>query len=83
MALRDWLPRYAQLFGGPAPKPAPAMLARLLVGGWGVAFMNELRGADNARARLRLNWRPRYTSWIDGMTASLPHGRTSRAASGA
>lgn len=80
VALRDWLPRYAHLLGGPAPKPAPAALARLVVGGWGVAFMNELRGADNARARLRLNWRPRYTSWIDGMSASLPDGRRSSVA---
>jgi hypothetical protein len=30
--------------------------------------MNELRGADNARARLELNWRPRFTSWADGFT---------------
>ncbi|MET7394512.1 NAD(P)-dependent oxidoreductase [Dactylosporangium sp. NPDC005572] len=62
-ALRDWLPRYASILGGPRPKPAPAALARLAVGGWGVAFMNELRGADNARARLELNWRPRYAAW--------------------
>ena len=65
-ALREWLPRYAKILGGPAPKRAPAALARPAVGGWGVAFMNELRGADNARARLRLNWRPRFASWADG-----------------
>ncbi|GAA1861645.1 NAD-dependent epimerase/dehydratase family protein [Asanoa iriomotensis] len=64
--LRKWLPTYARTLGAPAPKPAPAALARLAVGGWGVAFMNELRGAGNARARLQLNWRPRYASWTDG-----------------
>ena len=69
-ALREWLPEYARLLSGPAPKAAPAALARLLVGGWGVAFMNELRGADNARARLQLNWRPRYARWIDGFDAT-------------
>lgn len=69
--LREWLPVYARLVGGPTPKPAPAALARLAVGGWGVAFMNELRGADNARARMRLDWRPRHTSWADGFTAEL------------
>lgn len=69
--LHEWLPAYAKLLGGPAPKHAPAALARLAVGGWGVAFMNELRGADNARARLRLNWRPRHASWTDGYAADL------------
>ncbi|HTJ34104.1 MAG TPA: NAD(P)-dependent oxidoreductase [Dactylosporangium sp.] len=70
-ALRDWLPRYAGMLGGKAPRPAPAALARLAVGRWGVAFMNELRGADNARARLQLNWRPRYTSWADGFAGTV------------
>jgi nucleoside-diphosphate-sugar epimerase len=68
--LREWLPAYAKILGGPAPKPAPAALARLAVGGWGVAFMNELRGADNARARLLLNWRPRHASWTDGFAGA-------------
>lgn len=70
-ALREWLPRYAEILGAPAPKSAPAALARLAVGGWGVVFMNELRGADNARARLRLNWRPRFTSWAEGFVTEL------------
>jgi len=61
--LQDWLPAYADLVGGPAPKPAPAPIARLIVGGWGVAFMNRLRGADNARARKELDWTPRHPSF--------------------
>ncbi|MFC9636372.1 NAD-dependent epimerase/dehydratase family protein [Streptomyces mirabilis] len=66
-SLHTWLPEFAARIGAPAPKDAPAALARLAVGGWGVAFMNRLRGADNARARLALNWRPGYTSWRDGL----------------
>lgn len=69
--LRGWLPVLAKRLGAPAPKPAPAWLARLAVGGWGVAFLNELRGADNARARLALDWRPGYRSWRDGFAAEL------------
>ncbi|WP_445527778.1 NAD-dependent epimerase/dehydratase family protein [Streptomyces cyslabdanicus] len=65
--LHVWLPEFAAGLGAPAPKRAPAALARLAVGGWGVAFMNQLRGADNARARLALNWRPRYASWREGL----------------
>ncbi|WP_018653968.1 NAD-dependent epimerase/dehydratase family protein [Actinomadura flavalba] len=55
--------------GGPAPRRLPAALARLAVGAWGVAYLNELRGADNARARLRLDWRPRHTTWRDRLGA--------------
>jgi nucleoside-diphosphate-sugar epimerase len=69
--VREWLPALAELVGAPAPKRAPALLARMAVGGWGVSFMTVLRGADNARARLRLNWRPRHASWRDGFTADL------------
>ncbi|SOE47613.1 Nucleoside-diphosphate-sugar epimerase [Streptomyces sp. OV198] len=68
--LHTWLPVFAAGLGAPAPKNAPAALARLVVGGWGVAFMDRLRGADNARARLALNWRPRYASWREGLTAT-------------
>ncbi len=67
----EWLPGLARLLDAPAPRRVPAALARLAVGGFGVAFMTRLRGADNCRARLRLNWRPRYTSWQDGFAAEL------------
>jgi nucleoside-diphosphate-sugar epimerase len=69
--LYEWLPAVAEILKAPAPKKAPAALARLAVGGWGVAYMNRLRGADNARARLRLDWRPRHRSWEDGFAAEL------------
>ncbi|WP_327086631.1 NAD(P)-dependent oxidoreductase [Nonomuraea sp. NBC_01738] len=63
-AVRDWLPALAALLGAPAPKRVPAFAARLAVGGWGTAFMTRLRGADNSRARLRLNWRPRFETFL-------------------
>lgn len=69
--LADWLPFVAEHLGARRPKSAPAWLARLAVGGWGVAFMNELRGADNARARLMLDWRPGFRTWRDGFAAEL------------
>lgn len=73
--VREWLPALAKLLDAPAPKHAPAALARLAVGSWGVAYMNGLRGADNARARLELNWRPRYASWAEGFAAELDTAR--------
>ncbi|MFB4304265.1 NAD-dependent epimerase/dehydratase family protein [Actinomadura sp. NTSP31] len=67
--MADFLTGYARMLDAPAPRHVPAALARLAVGGWGVAFMNGLRGADNARARLRLDWRPRHPSWVHGIEA--------------
>ena len=69
--LSEWLPALARMLGAPAPRRVPVALARLLAGGFGVAFLNQLRGADNARARLRLNWRPRYRTWADGFAVEL------------
>ncbi|MEV0843419.1 NAD(P)-dependent oxidoreductase [Actinocatenispora sera] len=69
--VHEWLPALARIVGGPAPKRVPAGLARLAAGAWGVAFLTRLRGADNARARLSLDWRPRYSSWRDGFAAEL------------
>ena len=71
MPVYEWLPELAALLGAPAPKKAPAAVARLAVGSWGVAFMNQLRGAANSRARLRLNWRPRFATVTDGFAAEL------------
>ncbi|MEV1170420.1 NAD(P)-dependent oxidoreductase [Nonomuraea sp. NPDC049784] len=62
--MAEWLPRYAAQLGAPKPKHVPAFLARMLVGAFGVAYMTRLRGADNSRARLQLNWRPRHTSFL-------------------
>jgi nucleoside-diphosphate-sugar epimerase len=61
-----WLPVLAGMLAAPQPRRVPSALARLAVGGWGVAFMTQLRGADNGRARRTLNWRPRHRSWRDG-----------------
>lgn len=70
----DWLPWLAGRLGAAAPKPLPVPVARLFAGGWGVAFLNELRGADNRRAGRELGWTPRYPSFRDGMTELLNAG---------
>src|SRR5690625_5096439 len=58
-----WLPVLADRLGAPAPRSVPTFLARAAVGGWGVAFMTQLRGADNARAKDVLGWQPEVPSW--------------------
>ncbi|KIF69419.1 hypothetical protein HY68_13815 [Streptomyces sp. AcH 505] len=69
--MSTWLPVLADLLGAKRPKSVPAAVARLAVGGWGVAFMTRLRGADNARAKGTLDWRPRYASWRTGFGNEL------------
>ena len=77
--MNQWLPEMANLLGAKQPKRAPAAIARMAVGGWGVAFMTQLRGADNARARLRLDWRPQYATWREGFAAELGSGGRAQA----
>jgi nucleoside-diphosphate-sugar epimerase len=69
--VEEFLPELAALLGAPAPGRVPVLLARAAAGAWGVAYMTRLRGADNARARLTLDWRPRYPSWRDGFAGEL------------
>jgi nucleoside-diphosphate-sugar epimerase len=69
--LRTWLPELADLVGAPAPRKVPKAMARMAVGGWGVAFMTALPGADNSRARLHLDWRPGHPSWKKGFEHEL------------
>ena len=64
--MSTWLPYFADVVGAKPPKNVPAFAARLAAGSFGVAYMTRLRGADNARARLRLGWRPSYTTWRNG-----------------
>ena len=74
--LREWLPGLARILGAREPRHLPMALVRLAAGGWGAAFLGRLRGADNARARLALDWRPRYSSWREGFVAELGGGST-------
>jgi nucleoside-diphosphate-sugar epimerase len=62
----EWLPALAAALGGPRPRRVPAWLARPLVGAYGVAFMTDLRGASNAKAKAELGWTPQIPSWREG-----------------
>jgi nucleoside-diphosphate-sugar epimerase len=76
LAIREWLPQFAGLLGAPRPKRIPQWLARLMAGSWGVAFLNGLIGASNARAKAELDWRPRYArvqeAWEASFGAAVP-----------
>jgi nucleoside-diphosphate-sugar epimerase len=77
-AMSTWLPFLADLLGARRPKSAPAAMARLAVGGWGVAYMTKLRGADNTRAKLALDWKPRFASWRTGFADLQSAGDAAR-----
>jgi len=62
----EWLPALAEARGGKPPRRLPAALARPFAGAYGVAFMTELRGASNAKAKAELGWSPSIASWREG-----------------
>ncbi len=65
------------MLGAPSPRHVPFAFVRL-AGGRGAAFMTQLRGASNARAKTALHRRPRFPGWIDGFAAEcLNHDRAS------
>ncbi len=69
--MREWLPFLAAAIGAAPPRHLPAWLGRLLVGRHGLAMMNEIRGASNAKAKRELGWRARYPSWREGFRSGL------------
>jgi len=69
--IREWLPELADILGAPAPKHVPAWLARAAVGRYGVAFLTELRGSSNRRAKEVLGWQPSRPSWRQGFREAV------------
>jgi nucleoside-diphosphate-sugar epimerase len=71
-ALREWLPWVAQRLGAPVPASLDVAAARRQLGDTMVYFMNEQRGASNAKARRELDWAPRENSWRLAFDALFP-----------
>jgi nucleoside-diphosphate-sugar epimerase len=65
---RDWLPVAASLLGAPAPGRMEEGVARQKLGDMRVYYMNEQRGASNAKAKRELGWQPTVT-WREGFEA--------------
>jgi nucleoside-diphosphate-sugar epimerase len=70
-AVADWLPALAEALGAPRPLRVPALLARPLAGGYGVAVMTSAQGASNELAKRELGWQPRHPSWREGFRSAL------------
>jgi nucleoside-diphosphate-sugar epimerase len=62
----EWLPYAAKLLGAPAPGQMDEATARQKIGAMRVYYMNEQRGASNAKAKRELEWRPAFPVWRSG-----------------
>jgi nucleoside-diphosphate-sugar epimerase len=67
--LSEWLPFAAKLLGAPAPAHEDVACARKRIGDMRVYYMNEQRGASNAKAKREFNWQPAFPSWRAGFEA--------------
>lgn len=70
VAVRDWLPAYAQNLGAPPPPSVSEEEARRTMGEDAVFYAMKLRGVSNESARRDLQFRPRTLEWmLAGATA--------------
>jgi nucleoside-diphosphate-sugar epimerase len=67
--LSEWLPFAAKLLDAPAPGRIDETSARRALGDMRVYYMNEQRGASNAKAKRELDWQPAFRSWRTGFEA--------------
>ena len=67
--LSEWLPFAAELLGAPAPGREDESSARRRIGDLRVYYLDEQRGASNAKAKREFNWRPDFPSWRAGFEA--------------
>jgi len=65
LAVREWLPAFAQWLNAPPPPQIPVEDALKEDGGAdAVYYGTQMRGASNAKAKRELNFRPRALEWI-------------------
>ena len=67
--LSEWLPLVAKLLDAPAPGHMDEAAAREKLGDVRVYYMNEQRGASNAKAKREFNWQPAFPSCRTGFEA--------------
>jgi nucleoside-diphosphate-sugar epimerase len=67
----EWLPELARALGAKPPHRIPRWLGRLVAGEAMTLMMTDVRGASNAKAKRELSWKPRYSSWRQGITEGL------------
>lgn len=67
----EWLPELARILGAKHPRNVPAWVGKLFAGQSGLYLMNQVCGADNAKARKILQWTPSFPDWRAGFEKTL------------
>jgi 2-alkyl-3-oxoalkanoate reductase len=71
----QWLPFLAHSLGAKAPRYIPKWIGRMVIGAHAVAWMTEIRGASNRKAksflRWKLKWPSRRTGFVQGLENSI------------
>jgi 2-alkyl-3-oxoalkanoate reductase len=68
----------AEIVGAKPPRHLPVWLARLAAGEVGIAYLTEIRGSSNAKAKRELGWAPHWASWRVGFRDGLTDGVITR-----
>jgi nucleoside-diphosphate-sugar epimerase len=68
----------AEIVGAKPPRHLPVWLARLAAGEVGIAYLTQIRGSSNAKAKRELGWAPHWASWRDGFRDGLTDGVITR-----
>ncbi|MBD2082628.1 NAD(P)-dependent oxidoreductase [Leptolyngbya sp. FACHB-17] len=71
LAVRDWLPAFAQSLNAPPPPRVSVEDALKMEGGAdSVYYQTQMRGASNAKAKRELNFQPRSLEWTVSTTVA-------------
>jgi len=72
VAVREWLPAFAQWLNAPPPPRVSVEDALKTDGGADtVYYATQMRGASNAKAKRELNFQPRPLEWMVDSTSSV------------
>jgi nucleoside-diphosphate-sugar epimerase len=66
LAVRQWLPAFAEWLNAPQPPQISTEDALKAGGADAVYYGTQMRGASNAKAKRELNFQPRRLEWITG-----------------
>ena len=66
LAVREWLPAFAQWLNAPPPPQISVEDALKASGADAVYYGTQMRGASNAKAKRELDFQPRPLEWING-----------------
>jgi nucleoside-diphosphate-sugar epimerase len=76
LAVREWLPAFAQWLKAPPPPQVPVDDVLQAGGADAVYYGTQLRGASNAKARRELHFQPRPLEWVaEAVVAHTAAGR--------